>query len=149
MAAGANLALAADLVVAAESAVFCQAYVDRGITPDLGATWVLPRLVGLQQARRLLLLGDRVPADEALRLGLVVEVTTDDSLIARAAEIAAALAAKPPESVAIIRDLVDRNVTIDLPTALAGEADAVAVTLGGAGFRKALADFATTRTRRD
>jgi 2-(1,2-epoxy-1,2-dihydrophenyl)acetyl-CoA isomerase len=95
---GANLALAADLVVAAESAVFCQAYVDRGITPDLGATWVLPRLVGLQQARRLLLLGDRVAADEALRLGLVLEVTTEASLVARAAEIAAALAAKPPET---------------------------------------------------
>ena len=79
---GANIALAADLVVAAESAVFCQSYVDRGITPDLGATWMLPRLAGLQQARRMLLLGERVSADDALRLGLVAEVTTEDDLLA-------------------------------------------------------------------
>ena len=145
---GANLALAADLVVAAESAVFCQAYVDRGITPDLGASWVLPRLVGLQQARRMLLLGDRVSAVEAVQLGLVAEVTPDDRLLSRTAEIAAALAAKSPESVAIIRDLVDRNSTNDLTTALAAEADAVAVTLGGAGFRESLAAFAARRRLR-
>ena len=144
---GANLALAADLVVAAESAVFCQSYVDRKITPDLGATWVLPRLAGLQQARRLLLLGEPIGAAEALALGLVAEVTADDRLLDRTAEIAAALAAKSPESIAIIRDLLDRNSSNDLPSALAAEADAVAVTLGGAGFREGLAAFAASRRK--
>jgi 2-(1,2-epoxy-1,2-dihydrophenyl)acetyl-CoA isomerase len=144
---GANIALAADLVVAADSAVFCQSYVDRGITPDLGATWMLPRLAGLQQARRMLLLGEQVTADEALRLGLVAEVVPDDRLVERTAELASALAAKPPESIAIIRDLIERNIAADLPTALAAEADGVAVTLGGAGFRESLAAFAASRAK--
>jgi 2-(1,2-epoxy-1,2-dihydrophenyl)acetyl-CoA isomerase len=144
---GANIALACDLVVAAESAVFCQSYVDRGITPDLGATWMLPRLAGLQQARRMLLLGERVTADDALRLGLVAEVTTDDALLERTIELARTLADKPPESIAIIRDLIERNSAVDLPTALAAEADGVAVTLGGAGFRESLAAFAASRAK--
>jgi 2-(1,2-epoxy-1,2-dihydrophenyl)acetyl-CoA isomerase len=144
---GANIALACDLVVAAESAVFCQSYVDRGITPDLGATWMLPRLAGLQQARRMLLLGERVNAEDALRLGLVAEITTDDKLLARTTELAEALAAKPAESIAIIRDLIERNSAADLPSALAAEADGVAVTLGGAGFRESLAAFAASRAK--
>jgi enoyl-CoA hydratase/carnithine racemase len=72
----------------------------------------------------------------------VAEVVPDGDLIGRVIEVAATLAAKSPESIAIIRDLVDRNSTNDLPTALAAEADAVAVTLGGAGFRESLAAFA-------
>ena len=100
---GANLALAADLVVAAESAVFCQSYIDRGISPDLGGTVLLPRLVGVQHARRLLLLGEPVAATEALRLGLVADVVPDAQLRERAREVAAALAAKDPTALRVTR----------------------------------------------
>ncbi len=136
---GANLALAADLVVAGESAVFCQSYVDRGIAPDLGATFTLPRLVGLAQARRLLMLGTAVPAPEALAMGMIAEVVPDERLLARARELATELAAKDAGALNIIRSTMERNLGADLPTALARESDAIAVTLGRPAFRAGLA----------
>ena len=134
---GANLALAADLVVAGESAVFCQSYVDRGISPDLGGTVLLPRLVGAQRARQQLLLGRPVLAAEALRLGMVCEVVPDAALHARAREIATALAAKDPTALRVIRRLLDRNASLTLREGLANESRGVGETLGGPVFRAA------------
>jgi 2-(1,2-epoxy-1,2-dihydrophenyl)acetyl-CoA isomerase len=134
---GANLALAADLVVAAESAVFCQSYVDRGISPDLGGTVILPRLVGVQQARRQLLLGEPVNAAEALRIGMVCCVVPDDELRPRARALARTLAAKDTRALNVIRRLVDENVTQPLRTALANESRGVGETLGGPVFEAA------------
>ena len=132
---GANLALAADLVVAAESAVFCQSYIDRGISPDLGGTVVLPRLVGVQHARRLLLLGTPVRATEALRLGLVADVVPDPQLRERAREVAAALAAKDPTALRVTRELIDDNAARDLHSGLAQESRGVGETLASPVFR--------------
>lgn len=132
---GANLALAADLVVAAESAVFCQSYVDRGISPDLGGTIVLPRLVGVQHARRQLLLGIPVPADEALRIGMVCDVVPDAELRDAARSVGTALAGKDPVALAVIRRLVDGNAGLGLDEGLANESLGVAETLKSPLFK--------------
>jgi len=133
-------------VVAGESAVFCQSYVDRGIAPDLGVTFMLPRLVGLAQARRLLLLGTPVRAAEALRIGLVAEVATDEDLLARARAVAVELAGKDADAMAAIRATIDSNLDADLTAALAREADAVALTLGRPAFRAGLESFRRSRS---
>lgn len=126
---GANLALAADLVVAADTATFCQSYIDRGISPDLGATVLLPRLVGIQHARKQLLLGEPVTAVEALRIGMVAEVVPEAELRDRARAVATTLATKDPTAVRVIRDLIDGNVARDLHSGLAHESRGVGETL--------------------
>lgn len=131
---GANLALAADLVVAAESAVFCQSYIDRGISPDLGGTVILPRLVGVQQARRQLLLGEAISADEALRTGMVYSVVPDADLRGQARDVAARLAAKDPRALNVIRRLIDDNFSQGLAAGLAGESRGVGETLSSPVF---------------
>lgn len=141
---GANLALAADLVVAAESAVFCQSYIDRGISPDLGGTVLLPRVVGLQHARKLLLLGEPVAAAEALRIGLVCEVVPDVDLRPRARAIAATLAAKDPTALNITRRLIDRNFSLDVRAGLANESLGVGETLSSPIFKASTHRFQVT-----
>lgn len=138
---GANLALAADLVVAAESAIFCQPYVLHGISPDCGATSILPLLVGRQQARRLLLLGEAVPAPEAARIGLVTEVVPDSELVDRARQLGTALANKDRKALQATRELLTRNQDTDLRAALAREAETVAALLGRPAFRDVTARF--------
>ncbi|MBO0841072.1 MAG: enoyl-CoA hydratase/isomerase family protein [Sciscionella sp.] len=132
---GANLALAADLIVAADTATFCQSYIDRGISPDLGGTVLLPRLVGVQHARKQLLLGTPVPADEALRIGMVCEVVPEATLRDRARALATALAGKDPTALRVTRALIDGNVTRDLHTGLAHESRGVGETLSSPIFK--------------
>ena len=132
---GANLALAADLIVAADSATFCQSYVDRGISPDLGGTVLLPRLVGVQHARKQLLLGEPVPAAEALRIGMVCEVVPEAELRDRARALAAALAEKDPTALRVTRQLIDGNLARDLHTGLAHESRGVGETLSSPIFK--------------
>jgi 2-(1,2-epoxy-1,2-dihydrophenyl)acetyl-CoA isomerase len=131
---GANLALAADLVVAAESAVFCESYIDRGISPDLGGTVILPRLVGIQQARRLFLLGERIGADEAVRAGMVYAVVPDDKLRQCARDVAARLVAKDSRALSVIRRLIDDNFSQGLAAGLANESRGVGETLSSPVF---------------
>ncbi|MEM8699761.1 MAG: enoyl-CoA hydratase-related protein [Pseudomonadota bacterium] len=93
--AGANLALAADLTIAARSASFLQAFARIGLMPDAGGTWWLPRLVGPQRAMGLSLLADPLPASTAADWGLIWEVVEDDRLATRAQELALRLAEGP------------------------------------------------------
>lgn len=132
---GANLALAADLVIAGESAVFCQSYIDRGISPDLGGTVLLPRLVGVQHARRLLLLDEPVGAAEALRIGLVCDVVPDAALRDRAGSVASALAAKDPGALTVTRRLIDANTSRTLHDGLRDESRGVGETLSSPIFK--------------
>lgn len=138
---GANLALAADLVVAAESTVFCQSYINHGISPDLGGTVLLPRLVGMQHARKQLLLGDQVSAAEALRTGMVCEVVPDAQLRTRAREIAALLAAKDPAALNVTRRLIDDNASLGLRAGLANESRGIGQTLSSPNFSAATSRY--------
>ena len=93
--AGANLALACDLVFAAESASFIQAFTNIGLVPDSGGTWQLPRLVGLARAMGLTLLGERVGAKEAVEMGMIWRCVPDDSLDLVVGDVVATLADAP------------------------------------------------------
>lgn len=104
--AGVGIALSADVLVAAESAVFSVAFVRRGLVPDYGVTFLLPRLVGLRKARELCLFGDRLSARDAAGLGLVTDVVADADLEPRAREMAARLAAGPGIALALTKRML-------------------------------------------
>ncbi len=121
--AAANLALLADLTIAARSAYFLQAFVNIGLIPDAGGTWVLPRLVGPQRAMGLSLLGERLPAETALQWGMIWEVTDDDQLMPRVLELARRLADGPGAAIARIKRSVHEAADNDLGAQLALERD--------------------------
>ena len=104
--AGANLALACDIVIAAEAAAFLQAFVKIGLVPDTGGTWTLPRLVGSAQAAALMLLGERVSAARALELGLIYQVCPLAELEATGFGLAAQLATQPTYALSLIKQLL-------------------------------------------
>ncbi|RVT94218.1 enoyl-CoA hydratase-related protein [Sphingomonas crocodyli] len=118
--AGCALALAADLIVASETAYFMQAFVRIGLVPDAGSTWMLPRAVGRARAMEMMLLGERVSAAQALDWGLINRVVADDALEAAALDIAQRLAAGP-RSVAMLRQQVWRALDTSWGEALAAE----------------------------
>lgn len=93
---GMELALYADIRIASERAVFAELFIKRGLICDVGGLWKLPSLVGPAKAAELLFIGDPIDAAEALRIGLVSEVTTHDALMPRARALAARIAANPP-----------------------------------------------------
>jgi 2-(1,2-epoxy-1,2-dihydrophenyl)acetyl-CoA isomerase len=103
--AGMSLALMADLVLAAESAYFLQAFRRIGLVPDCGASWLLPRLVGRARAIELSLLGEKLPARTALEWGLVNRVVDDAGLMAAAGAVARNLADGPTVALGLIRRL--------------------------------------------
>lgn len=120
--AGMSLALACDLRIASESASFMQAFVKIGLVPDSGATWLLPRLVGLTRALDLMLTGRRVAADEALTFGLVNEIVPDGSLMDAVYKTARAFADAPTRTIGYIKQAVDFALDHDLEAALEKEA---------------------------
>jgi 2-(1,2-epoxy-1,2-dihydrophenyl)acetyl-CoA isomerase len=124
---GAHLALACDLVLAADSARFIEVFARRGIVPDAGGAWLLPRLVGLQRAKELVFFGDDVPASEAERLGLVNRVVPAAELESTAREWAERLAAGPTTALGLAKRLLNRSFESDLATALHDEAQAVEI----------------------
>ena len=119
--AGANLALCADLVLAGRSASFIQAFAKIGLVPDTGGTWLLPRLVGRARALGLGLLGDKLPAEEAERIGLIWRVVDDAALAEEAQQLARRLAAMPVKALVATRTAFDAAQALDLGTALAEE----------------------------
>jgi 2-(1,2-epoxy-1,2-dihydrophenyl)acetyl-CoA isomerase len=120
--AGANLALCGDLVLAARSASFIQAFSKIGLIPDSGGTWLLPRLVGRARALGLVLLGDKLPAEEAERIGLIWRCVDDAELLTLAQAMAERLAAMPTKALVATRLAMDEAQHLDLTHALTAEA---------------------------
>lgn len=143
---GANLALAADIVVAADSTRLVQSYVDIGASVDLGGTWLLPRLAGAAMGRRLLLTGEPVDGARAAQLGLVSEVVSDDRLLERALELADILASKDPSVLRMIRRTIHRGAAAELDAHLDVEAEGVAELLAGDAFKATTDRFADDDT---
>ena len=112
--AGLSFACACDLRYAARSAVFVTAFLRVGSSGDHGSAWVLTRAVGPAKARELLLLGERVGAEEAVRIGLVSSVLDDDALRDRVDAIAARLAAMPPTAARLMKQNLDDAITLPL-----------------------------------
>lgn len=119
--AGANLALNCDLVVAARSASFIQAFAKIGLVPDTGGTWLLPHLVGRARALGLALLGDKLPAEEAARIGLIWQCVDDAALAETVAALAARLAAMPTRALVATRAAIDAATGSSMDEALALE----------------------------
>jgi 2-(1,2-epoxy-1,2-dihydrophenyl)acetyl-CoA isomerase len=119
---GAAMVLASDLVVAAEHARLIQVFVRRGLVPDGGPTYLLPRLVGLQKAKELVFFGDDLHAADAERIGLVNRVVAADQLEATAREWATRLAEGPTRTIGFAKRLLNRSLDVDRATLFEEEA---------------------------
>lgn len=143
--AGWNLALGCDLVVATPASRFCQIFARRGLSVDLGGSWLLPRLVGLQQAKRLALLAEDIDATEAHALGLVTWVKPDDAIDTFVDELGRRLAAGPPVALAHSKGLLHAGAHCTFAEAVANEARAQPGNFAGTDVAEAYAAFAEKR----
>jgi 2-(1,2-epoxy-1,2-dihydrophenyl)acetyl-CoA isomerase len=123
---GLSLVCASDLVLAAESARFTMAYTGAGLSPDGGASWFLPRIVGLRLASEMLLTNRLLSAAEAKEAGIVTQVIADDELDAAAEALAARLAAGPTRAFGSVKRLLQASATTELAEQLAAEAREIA-----------------------
>ena len=143
--AGWNLALGCDFVVATPESRFCQVFSKRGLSVDLGGSWLLPKLVGLQQAKRLVLLAETIDADEARSLGLVTWVKPAAEIDEFVSDLAGRLAAGPPVALAQSKGLLNDGADATLREALANEARAQPGNFATADSTEAYAAFAEKR----
>jgi 2-(1,2-epoxy-1,2-dihydrophenyl)acetyl-CoA isomerase len=139
--AGCSLALAADIVVAARSAYFLQAFVNIGLIPDAGATWLLPRLAGRARAMEMMMLGERIPAEKALEWGMISRVVEDEALASEAMALATRLAQGPTVALGLIRRLAREAGHAPLSEALAAERAAQREAGRSEDFRAGVAAF--------
>jgi enoyl-CoA hydratase/carnithine racemase len=116
--AGMNLALACDIRIASTAARFAQAFVRRGLHPDWGGTYFLPRIVGMAKAAEMIFTGDLIDADEALRLGIVSRVVSPEELMPAVHELARKIATGPPVAIRLARRALYHNAECDLRQAL-------------------------------
>lgn len=121
--AGANIALACDIVVAARSASFIQAFSRIGLIPDSGGTWFLPRLVGWQKAAGIAMLGDKISADEAERMGMVYKVYDNEEFAGASKALAAVLAELPTRALALTKHALNYSAGNTLEAQLLLEDD--------------------------
>jgi enoyl-CoA hydratase/carnithine racemase len=118
---GLDIAIACDIRLASETAVFGEAFIRLGLVPDMGATFRLPRLVGIARAKEIILTGDTLSAVEAEKIGLVNKVLPANQLMEEAKKWAAKLAAGPPLAIKAAKQLINNAASTDLHSALADE----------------------------
>ncbi|MBK7887900.1 MAG: enoyl-CoA hydratase/isomerase family protein [Bacteroidetes bacterium] len=116
--AGANIALACDIVIAASSASFIQAFSKIGLVPDSGGSFFLPRLIGFQRASALMMLGDKVSAQDALQMGMLYKVVADELLKEESLKIAATLSKMPTKGIGYTKLLLNESLSNDFFTQL-------------------------------
>lgn len=146
--AGANIALACDLVLAARSSLFIQAFCKIGLIPDTGGTWLLPRHVGRARAAGLALLGDKLPAEQAEAWGLIWKVVDDDKLLDEATKLARHLATQPTKALGLIKQALGAAETNTLDDQLDLERDLQTVAGRTDDFREGVAAFREKRQPR-
>jgi 2-(1,2-epoxy-1,2-dihydrophenyl)acetyl-CoA isomerase len=145
---GLSLMCACDLVVAADSSYFTSAYRHIGLTPDGGATYALPRIVGVKKAMEIVLLGERFGVDEAQRIGLVNRVVPDAELAAAVAALAAVLAAGPALAMRNGKRLVNQSLSQSLSAQLDAEASSFAACSSTPDFVEGIGAFLNKRAPR-
>jgi len=143
--AGVSVALACDMVFAAKSASFIQAFSKIGLIPDSGGTWFLPRLIGDARAMALALTGDKLPAETAAQWGLIWKCVADDALQAEAGAVARQLAAGPTRAYARIKESVQAAATNTLADQLDVERDFMAELGRSRDYREGVAAFMEKR----
>ena len=146
--AGASLAFACDVRIAAENASFLLAFGRIGLVPDSGTTWFLPRLVGSAKATELALLGEPMSASDAARIGLVAKVVPADSVVAEARAIAARLADMAPQAVALTKWALQAAWTTSLEEQLEMEAQLQGIAGATADHAEGIAAFVDKRPPR-
>lgn len=143
--AGANIALACDICVATESANFIQAFSKIGLIPDSAGTFFLPRLVGMQRATALMMLGDKVSAKEAVEMGMIYKYFSDETFAAESWKLAETLANMPTKGLGLTKRLINQSFTNNLETQLAAER-ALQVEAGNtADYKEGVAAFLEKR----
>ncbi|HEX4432094.1 MAG TPA: enoyl-CoA hydratase-related protein [Frankiaceae bacterium] len=142
---GVQVALACDFVLAAESARFIEVFVRRALVPDAGAAYILPRLIGVQRAKELLMLGDDVSAERALSIGLISRVVPDGELAVEAEALAQRLAAGPTRALALTKWLVNRSLDASRGAAFEDEAIAQDLNMHTADGQEGLASYVERR----
>lgn len=146
--AGFSTVLACDLVVAASDARFCQIFVRRNLVPDLASAWLLPRAVGAQRAKELMLLGDEISADQGRELGFVNRVLASrEEAEAEALALAERLAAVLPATMAMTKELINRSQALTIEDSLRLEQHAQSMALGTPETLGAMRDFLDKRGR--
>jgi 2-(1,2-epoxy-1,2-dihydrophenyl)acetyl-CoA isomerase len=146
-AAGAGLSLVciADIALAAESASFCLAYTAAGLTPDGGATYFLPRLIGLQRTKELMLTNRRLSAAQACEWGIITRVVPDAELNAESEKLARSLANGPSRAFGLTKRLLLASAVSDLGTQLEAESDAIVAVAGTQDAREGIRAFLERR----
>lgn len=144
--AGANIALACDVVVAAHSASFIQAFSKIGLIPDSGGTYHLPRLIGTQRASALMMLGDKVTATDALQMGMLYKVFSDEAFPGEVNRIAQTLANMPTQALAYIKHALNESAQNDLATQLQLEDEYQQKAAATADFKEGVQAFLEKRS---
>jgi 2-(1,2-epoxy-1,2-dihydrophenyl)acetyl-CoA isomerase len=142
---GMHLALACDLVVAAEESKFIEVFIRRGIAPDAGGAWMLTRLIGLQKTKELFFFGDDLPATEAHRIGLVNRLVPRSELQSTLEELATRLAQGPTKAIGIAKWLTNRALDVDRATAFQDEAMAQELVVHTLDSKEGIASFVERR----
>jgi 2-(1,2-epoxy-1,2-dihydrophenyl)acetyl-CoA isomerase len=142
---GCNLALAADFTVAAADAVFWEPFAARGFSPDSGATWLLPRLVGLTRAKQMLLLGDKVSAAEAAGWGLIHQAVGQAQLSDASEQLLERLAAGPTVALGLAKQAIHYGQHATLSQAMTQELFGVELSCRTKDFKEGLAAFQERR----
>jgi 2-(1,2-epoxy-1,2-dihydrophenyl)acetyl-CoA isomerase len=138
---GCQIALAADFAVVAESSRFWEPFLERGFSPDSGATWLLPRLVGVARAKELLLLGRELSGVEAAEWGLVHRAVPDDEVGAAAEELVARLTSAPTVAVGLTKRCIHRALEGSLTEAMEAESNALELSSRTLDFKEGLLAF--------
>lgn len=143
--AGANIALACDVVVAKEGAAFIQAFSKIGLIPDSGGTFFLPRLIGFQKASAIMMLGDKITAAEASQMGMIYKYFSDDTFDAESKKIAETLAKLPTKALAYTKSALNQSAANSLPQQLQVEEDYQALSAKTEDFGEGIAAFLEKR----
>ena len=143
--AGANLALACDIVVAAESATFIQAFIKIGLIPDCGGTYMLPRLVGMQRAAGLMMTAEKVSAKDAVAMGMIYKCFPDDVFVTESRLMAATLAKMPTLGMALTKKLLNESFGNSLEAQLEREQKVQAVAGASYDFKEGVQAFLEKR----
>ncbi len=143
--AGANIALACDIVLAAESASFIQAFSKIGLIPDSGGTFMLPRLVGLQRAAALMMTGDKVMAADAVAMGMIYKCYADDAFESESKNMAFTLAQMPTKGIGLTKRLLNESYNNNLTQQLGKEKEVQVLAGSSYDFREGVQAFLEKR----
>lgn len=142
---GCNLALAADFTVATHDANLWEPFIDRGFSPDSGATWLLPRLAGVTRAKRMLLLGEKVTGIDAADWGLIYDAVPEGDLASVAEDLLSRLASGPTVAIGLAKQAINFGHGASLPESMAHELSGLELSCRTADFREGLAAFRARR----